>query len=108
MVGETVYVTAKAVRWVSDDPVPGIVEVQVVDGHGKAWSFIDKAPMFEEGNKLTRTTAYPTEIELACTVVGSNSDGIVVSTARPWGIETIDGVSQFTLAPAQVHGRAAM
>ena len=102
MVDDTVYVRAQVVRWVSDEPIPGIVEVQLIDGSGKVWTFVDKYPMFIATGSLSPTSDYPTPLEIACTVVERNSERVIVSTALPYGIETVDGVSDFTLAPSQI------
>jgi len=84
------------------------VEVQLIDGRGKVWTFVDKYPMFVATGSLSPTSDYPTPLEIACTVVERNSERVIVSTAVPHGIETIDGVSHFTLAPSQIHaGRSA-
>jgi hypothetical protein len=34
----------QVVRWVADEPQPGLVEAQLTDSDGRIWSFIDKEP----------------------------------------------------------------
>lgn len=87
---------------VSDDPFPGIVEVQLIDGSGKVWTFVYKYPMFIATGSFGPTSDYPTPLEIACTVVKRTSERVLVSTGLPFGIETVDGVSDFTLAPSQI------
>jgi hypothetical protein len=93
---------ATAVRWVSREPQPGLVEVQLIDRDGQSWSFIDKPPMFTARNELRSDTRYPVEVEIACSVIERDLDAIFVSTAEPHGIETPDGVSRFTVSPSQL------
>jgi len=102
MVGDTVYVRGQVVRWVSDEPIPSIVEVQLIDGTGKVWTFVDKYPMFTATGSFGPTSDYPAPLEIACTVVERNSERVMVSTALPHGIEAVDGVSDFTLATSQI------
>jgi hypothetical protein len=80
----------RVVRWVADEPNPGWVEVQFTDIHCEVWGFFDKPPIFETpGNApLTRSTAYPVEIEMPVIVVDSqkSDQGAAVATiSLPWG-----------------------
>lgn len=58
-----------AVGWVSDEPWPGWVEVQLTDANGQRWSFFDKPPIFDPDDRLTPTAAYPVEVALQCQVI---------------------------------------
>ena len=105
-----VYLRACAVAWVSDEPQPGIVRVELVDGDDNVWVFVDKTVMFEKDSDIwRRDTAFPIEIEIACTVVGrlatTSGERIMVSTAKPWGIETQNGESEFAMRSDQIHAR---
>jgi hypothetical protein len=91
------FVTASAVRWVDDEPFPGVVEVEFADADGRTWTFIDKAPVFDRDNVLGPESHYPIELKLACTVVERHDDRVVISTAEPWGIETVEQQSIFTV-----------
>jgi hypothetical protein len=37
-------VACQVVRWVADEPRPGLVEAQLTDSDGRVWSFTDKEP----------------------------------------------------------------
>lgn len=52
----------EAVRWVDDEPFPGIVEVQFVDSAGQRWSLIDKSSIFARFAELTPDAVYPVEV----------------------------------------------
>jgi hypothetical protein len=91
------FVTASAVRWVDDEPFPGVVEVELADADRRTWTFIDKAAVFDRDNTLGPASHYPIEVKLACTVVERHDDRGVISTAEPWGIETVEQQSTFTV-----------
>ena len=88
---------AIAVRWVADEPFPGVVEVQLTDADGRPWSFVDKAPIFDGHDVLNASAKYPIDLEIACTVLDRLADRVVVTTAKPWGIETVDRQSRFVV-----------
>jgi Toprim-like len=107
MPNEIARVRVTATRWVSDEPIPGVVEVLLEDADGKVWKFVDKAPMFDDAFLLFRDSVYPVGFEIACTILGRRiRDGLQVveiSTARPWGLEAIDGTSQFEVEATRVR-----
>src|SRR4029453_5424384 len=74
--------TGLAVRWVSDQPWPGWVEVQFTDANGQRWSVFDKPPVLDADEQLTPHTAYPIQLGLACQVVhqATRPDGDQVLT----------------------------
>lgn len=102
---EEAFIRAKAVRWSADEPIPGLVEVELTDASGQLWHFVDKAPIFDREGKLTPTASYPLELDLACTIIDRTADRVVISTAEPWGIETVDGQSRFVVRADQLASR---
>lgn len=99
------FVAAYATMWVSDEPQPGLVQITMADAHGRQWTFVDKSPVF--GFSLSRETAYPVEVGLACTIlsrhIGGNGRGVaVISTEAPWGLASVDGVTRFTIYADQL------
>jgi hypothetical protein len=96
------FLRASVTRWVSDEPFPGLVEVELRDGKGKGWSFVDKYPMFLQKGILSPSSQYPVSINIACTVLRRSPEEIVVSTAEPWGLEAADGTYEFVMDPSQV------
>jgi hypothetical protein len=81
------FVHARAVRWVSDEPFPGLIEVELSDAAGELWTFVDKYPIFDPDRVFGPSTDYPVPVEIACTVL----ERTVVSSANPWGLETGPG-----------------
>lgn len=100
------FVRARAVRWVSDEPFPGLIEVELVDAAGKRWTFVDKYPMFASEPAFGPSTNYPVPLEIACMVLARRQDEAVVSTAEPWGIETTDGSHEFVVSLHDVIDRS--
>jgi hypothetical protein len=54
------------VRWLSDEPIPGVVEVEFVDADGMRHILVDKAPIF--GADLKPDTPYPVDVLVACEI----------------------------------------
>ncbi|MDR6981379.1 MULTISPECIES: hypothetical protein [unclassified Streptomyces] len=97
---------AEAVRWVDDEPFPGVVEVRFTDAEGHQWSLVDKAPIFDADGVLGPDSAYPLEVGVACVIVGSawlQEDGerVTVSTT-PHGVAARDGRDEFTVRRDQL------
>ncbi|HET9781150.1 MAG TPA: hypothetical protein VFR33_05160 [Candidatus Dormibacteraeota bacterium] len=103
-VAEQGFIRAEAVRWSADEPLPGLVEIELTDADGHVWRFVDKAPVFDAENVLTPTTQYPVGISVACTIIERRDDRVVVDTAQPWGVES-DGVARFIVHSDQVSIR---
>jgi hypothetical protein len=96
------YVHARAVRWVSDEPFPGVVEIQLTDADGRDWSFVDKSPVFDQDGVLGPSAPYPIDVSIACTVMERGEDRVVISTAEPWGVESVERESRFVIRPDQI------
>ncbi|WP_157529772.1 hypothetical protein [Nocardia sp. NRRL S-836] len=93
----------------SDDPQPGWVEVQLTDATGTVWSLFDKPPIFDADGQLTPDATYPVDVELDCEIVTREADDngrelVVISTRRPWGVETESGRHRFEVEPGQLAG----
>ena len=89
-------------RYVSDDPQPGIVECQFEDAYGRLWSFVEKTAIVS-AKHLDAQTVYPQLGVVAVEVISSNLDAngrevIKIDTDRPWGV-SIEGVTRFEILP---------
>jgi hypothetical protein len=100
-------VRCHAVAWLSDEPFPGLVQVELQDGEGRSWVFADKAAMFDERGILRRDSIYPIQLDIACTVLKrlhlASGEKLLISTASPWGVATENGTFEFLMKPDQVH-----
>jgi hypothetical protein len=92
-------VSVQIIRFV-DGSFPGWVECELVDADGKRHIIKDKVPIFTP-EPLDAKSLYPTAGSMQCEVVQRFQDAVGrqlarVSTER-FGIESVDGVSQFTV-----------
>jgi hypothetical protein len=96
----------EAVRWVDDEPFPGIVEVQFADAAGQRWSLIDKTAIFTRSAELAPSSDYPVEVTVACVPLGSADrladDEPVTVSLTPDGVTTPDGQDTFTVNRSQL------
>lgn len=85
-------VACQVVRWVADEPQPGLVEAQLTDSDGQLWSFADKLPIFIlEGNG--RPARFPVAGAIRCQILRHEilADGrevTTISTASPDGVDS--------------------
>jgi hypothetical protein len=102
MIGISVLIT----KYVSDDPQPGIVECQLLDAYGNEWIFLEKTAIVALGH-LDADSDYPQPGVIAGEMMKQwqdmNGQEIVsVNTEKPWGIETLTGVSRFDVLRSQL------
>jgi hypothetical protein len=93
-------------RYVSDEPQPGIVECEMVDAHGRRWLFLEKTAVVTNSN-LDANSCYPRPATIAVEIVGRYQDAQVgevlrINTDRPWGIQSVEGETQFEVLPASI------
>ena len=87
-------VSVRPVRWVSDEPQPGLVEVELTDADGNRWSFVDKCAIFSAD--WTEPSHPPSTAGIRCTVVGPiDAPVVTIDTSRPDSVESTDGMSTF-------------
>lgn len=87
------------VRYLGDEPQPGVVECRFDDARGRRWWFVEKAPIVSS-EELRADTAYPRVGAIAGEVVERREDAsdravVVIDTERPWSVTSVDGVSRF-------------
>jgi hypothetical protein len=100
-----VEVIAQIVRFV-DGHQPGWVECEFIDAEDCKHRFVDKVPILSAEN-LDAASVYPMAGGISCEVVASWKDVqgrelVRVTTARPWGIESTDGLVEFVVLAAQL------
>src|SRR5438034_5982833 len=104
-----VKVRVTITRYVSDEPQPGLIECQLVDAHGRRWSFVDKTAIFST-DYLDAKSPYPQPGVIAGEVVGRCRDAagrevVQIDTERPSGIESVEGATRFEVfAESLVEG----
>ncbi len=92
-------------EYISDDQ-PGFVEASFKDAWNKKFIILDKVSIFTEEN-LDAKSKYPQSGVIACVKVKEFEDYTgrkvyTISTEKPWGIETVEGICQFDVLPGQL------
>lgn len=90
----------RAVRWVADDPQPGIVECRLVDADGVEHVFIDKSVIFDDEDRLRSDASYPIELKLACRVALEGEADLVVELAHH--VESVEGQRTFRVPRSSI------
>jgi len=89
-------------RYISDDPQPGVVECKLEDAHGRRWSFVEKTAIVSAAH-LDANTSYPQQGIIACEIVRRSRDAareiVRISSERPWLVESVDGLTEFDVLP---------
>lgn len=92
-------------KFIRDDQ-PGFVECSFTDAWGKQHIVQDKVPIVTDKD-LDANSNYPQEGIIACKVIKkwNDKDGrliFTVDTEKPWGVDTIEGLTQFDLLDLQI------
>ncbi|MFE2852042.1 hypothetical protein ACFXJO_13040 [Streptomyces lavendulae] len=100
-----VFLRCEALRWVDDEPQPGLVEVRFTDAHHQQWAFIDKWPVFS-GDDLAPDSRYPVEVGVLCNILTTGNTAGTSDTVRisvtPWGLESLEGRVEFEVRADQL------
>ena len=102
----TITVAVSIVRWVDDEPQPGIVECKLTDRFGKDWAFIEKSAMVSP-EVLVSGSRYPQPGVIGCRVISTGKDDegrefSVIDTEQPWDIEAAGGETCFEVFNEQL------
>jgi hypothetical protein len=88
------------VRFVDDEPQPGIVECELTDAFGNRHRFIEKTAIVST-ESLSKDSLYPQMGVIACEIEAVWSDASGRSLARvntdAWGVESVDDVRTFVV-----------
>ena len=93
-------VAVQIVRY-AEDSQPGWVECHLIDTHGRRWSFVEKVPVVTTA-ALDAVSAYPQPGFIACEVLGKAGGVARIDTTRPWGVESVEGETQFDVPECAV------
>src|SRR5262249_13899900 len=100
MLADTKTLCVQIVRFV-DEHQPGWVECVFTDAEGRKHKFVDKVPIFSSDD-LDERSVYPRAGGARCEVLTrwNDADGrelVRVTTARPDGVESTEGLSEFVV-----------
>lgn len=94
-------------RWVDDEPQPGIVEARIVDADGRTWTFLEKTAIVDGEGTAGPDSIYPCPGLIRCEVLGYHAGAagppaILVTTLRPDLVESVQGRSEFRVTVDQL------
>jgi hypothetical protein len=97
-------VRCQLVRWVGDEPQPGLVEAQLQDVHGRYWTFVDKWPIFTS-QSLSASSSFPVEGALPCQVGSDVADsaGAIVAVMTFGNIALFAGEGEAVVGDRQLE-----
>lgn len=78
--GDECDLPATASAWLTDDPQPGLVLVELTDANGRPHQLIDKCAIF--GRDLLPTSTYPRPTTIRCTIKAIN--GEIATVTAHW------------------------
>lgn len=76
--GDGCELPATAVSWLTDEPQPGLVLVELADAYGRPHQLVAKSAYF--GGDLLPTSTYPCPTSIECTIEHVTDDIATVST----------------------------
>jgi hypothetical protein len=90
----------------TDGHFPGWVACEFADAEGRRHTLVDKVPIFTV-EPLDATSRYPQPGSLGCEVLSRSEDDkgrqlVHICTARPFDIQSTEGLSEFVVLSAQV------
>jgi hypothetical protein len=88
------------------DHQPGFVECKFYDSLNKEHIVQDKVPIVTD-KYLDANSEYPQDGKIACEIVKRCDDAngkkiFTVNTSKPWGVDTIEGLTEFDLFEEQL------
>ncbi len=95
------------VRYVSDDPQPGIVECVFTDAYGQSHFFHEKTAYVSAENLLLSSN-YPVDGDFECEIVEELTDQfgnslLRICTERPWDLISLAGETNFVVKSSQIN-----
>ena len=76
--------------------------IKLIDRHGNRHAFEEKEPIILPGNEPI-PKKFPITIRLKCELIKTFKDYVVISTAKPYGIASIEGKSSFEIPPTAIY-----
>lgn len=98
-------VRASILRWISDEPQPGWIEVEFIDADGRRWLVHDKPPIFElPPGGISATSSYPMPTLIPCKVESRqmSPDGRELVTVVLHHTDATTGEGRFQVAASDL------
>jgi hypothetical protein len=99
-------IVVEIVRYISDQPQPGLVECRLIDAWKREWLFEEKTAIVSS-DYLDSKTVYPQSGVIACQIIEERQSKdkqivITVDTSKPWHVEALTGESRFDVLQSQI------
>ena len=88
------HFAAIVIRWVSDEPQPGLIELSVVDAFGRDHRILEKDIVTPV--PIGKRAAFPVTVWLEAEP--RHTDGDEVTMTLPWSMSTMTGETELTMA----------
>ena len=88
------YIKSIATKLIDDSTYPEIVLLHFCDTNGKNHEFLEKWPIVS--NKEF-TNIFPVDCAIGCILLEEKENSYIVSTSKPWCIESEDGLTTFEI-----------
>ncbi|MEU1538731.1 hypothetical protein ABZ461_11490 [Actinacidiphila glaucinigra] len=102
------FLRCRIVRWVDDEPRPGLVEVRFTDAHDRQRVFVEKSAVVSDAH-LSSGSRYPVDAGILCDTLNGDAEdtpGTVRISLSPWGPASVDGHTEFDVRPGQLSATA--
>jgi hypothetical protein len=91
------------IRYISDEPQPGVVECELKDAHGIRLSIIEKTACVS-ADHLSAHSTYPQQRLVACEAIGRSRDAtgrevIRIGTDSLLVVDSVEGATQLEVLP---------
>jgi len=105
-----IELAVQIVRFVDDEPQPGIVACEFIDANGHRHTLIDKVPMCS-GERLDANSTYPQPGAVRCEALcrwhdAHGRDVVRITIDLPDHIESSEGASEFVVLSDQLSSVA--
>ena len=89
------YVKAIATKLIDDTRYPEIILCEFFDYDGHKHEFIEKWPVVSDKEFKN---VFPRECVIGCTILETKRDSYIVSTLKPWDIESVEEINVFEIS----------
>jgi hypothetical protein len=94
-------IKVEIIKYINEEPFPGIVKCKFKDAFGKEWEFIDKISIFSTEN-ITIKTKLPINGFICGKIINEENDIVCFCTIEPYFIKSIEGETIFYLKKDQI------
>ncbi|WP_149205157.1 hypothetical protein [Actinotalea subterranea] len=84
-----------ATRWINDEPMPGLVQIEITDADARVHRLVEKSAVVGANGVLHEGAEYPIDVEVACNprhqaYRSGEARTVNVVDLSPWGVDDPD------------------